>query len=48
MRGIDVGQVGVSSFRGLDGRTVPGWFLLAMRRSGLFAGRVIRIATAMV
>jgi hypothetical protein len=48
MRGIDVGHVGVPSFRGLDRRTVPGWFLLATRRSGLFAGRVIRRATAIV
>jgi hypothetical protein len=41
-------RAGVLSFRGLDRRTVPGWFLLAMRRSGLFAGRVIRAATAIV
>ena len=27
---------------------VPGWFLLAVRRSGLFTRRVIRTATAMV
>ena len=26
----------------------PGWFLLAVRRSGLFTRRVIRTATAMV
>ena len=48
MPGIDVGHVGVPSFRGLDRLTVPGWFLLAMRRSVLFTRRVIRTATAMV
>ena len=48
MPGIDVGHVGVPSFRGLDRRTVPGWFLLAMRRSVLFTRRVICTATAMV
>ena len=45
---IDVGHVGVLSFRGLDRRTVPGWCLLAMRRSVLFTRRVIRTATVMV
>ena len=29
-------------------RRFPGWFLLAVRRSGLFTRRVIRTATAMV
>jgi hypothetical protein len=48
MPGIDAGHVDVPSFRGLDRRTVSGWFLLAMRRSGLFARRVIRTSTAMV
>jgi hypothetical protein len=48
MLGIDVGHVGVSSVRGLDRRTVPGWLLLAKRRSGLFTRRVIRMATAIV
>ena len=48
MPGIDVGHVDVPSFGGLDRRTVPGWFLLAMRRSALFTRRVIRTATAMV
>jgi hypothetical protein len=48
MPGIDAGHVDVPSFRGLDRRTVPGWFLLAMRRSGLFYRWVIRTATAVV
>ena len=38
MPGTDAGHVDVPSFRGIDRRTVPGWFLLAMRRSGLFTG----------
>ena len=48
MPGIDAGHVDVPSFRGLDRRTVPGWFLLAMRRSGLFTRWAIRTATAVV
>ena len=48
MRGIDVGYVRVPSFPWPRSADFPGWFLLAMRRSGLFAGRVIRTATAMV
>ncbi len=48
MPGIDSGHVDVPSFRGLDRRTVPGWFLLAMQRSGLFRRWAIRTATAVV
>jgi hypothetical protein len=46
MPGIDAGHVDVPSFRGLDRRAVPGWLLLAMQRSGLFARWAVRTATA--
>jgi hypothetical protein len=48
MPGIDAGHVDVPSFRGLDRRAVPGWLLLAMQRSGLFARWAVRTATAVV
>jgi hypothetical protein len=48
MPGIDAGHVDVPSFRGLDRRTIPGWFLLAMQRSRLFTRWAIRTATAVV
>lgn len=44
----DRGHVDVPSFRGLDRHNLPGWFLLAMQRSGLFGRWLIRTATAVV
>jgi hypothetical protein len=44
----DAGHVDVPSFRGLDRRHLPGWFLLAMSRSGLFERWAVRTATAVV
>jgi len=44
----DTGHVDVPSFRGLDRRNLPGWFLLAMQRSGLFERWLVRTATAVV
>jgi hypothetical protein len=48
MPGIDAGHIDVPAFRGLDRRTAPGWLLLAMARSGLFARWAVRTATAVV
>jgi hypothetical protein len=48
MPGTDAGHVDVPSFRGLDRRALPGWLLLAMQRSGLFARWAVRTATAVV
>lgn len=42
----DAGHVDVPYFRGLDRRHLPGWFLLAMQRSGLFTRWSVRTATA--
>ncbi|HEY2281612.1 MAG TPA: hypothetical protein VGI00_24905 [Streptosporangiaceae bacterium] len=44
----DTGHVDVPSFRDLDRRSLPGWFLLAMERSGLFDRWAVRTATAVV
>lgn len=43
---LDAGHVDVPAFRGMDRRNAPGWFLLAMGRSGLFTSWAIRRATA--
>jgi hypothetical protein len=44
----DAGHVDVPYFRDLDRRYLPGWFLLAMQRSGLFTRWSVRTATAVV
>ena len=44
----DAGHVDVPSFRDLDRRHLPGWFLLAMQRSGLFTRWAVRTATAVI
>lgn len=44
----DAGHVDVPFFRDLDRRHLPGWFLLAMARSGLFTRWSVRTATAVV
>jgi hypothetical protein len=46
--GVDAGHVDVPAFRGLDRRTAPGWFLLALARSGRFGRWQVRTATAVV
>ena len=48
MPGLDAGHVDVPSFRGMDRLSAPGWFLLAMSRSGLFEPWRERTATAVV
>jgi hypothetical protein len=45
---VDAGHVDVPAFRGLDRRTAPGWFLLAMSRSERFERWRVRTATAVV
>jgi hypothetical protein len=44
----DSGHVDVPYFRDLDRRHLPGWFLLAMQRSGLFTRWSVRTATAVI
>jgi hypothetical protein len=46
--GVDAGHVDVPAFRGIDHRSAPGWFLLAMQRCGLFERWAVRTATAVV
>jgi hypothetical protein len=48
MPATDAGHLDVPSFRDLDRSVLPGWFLLAMQRSGLFARWAVRTATAVV